>query len=91
MDANSVRFSGEGGEIKWAYHTAASLSSWSIRTDSNGHVILTAKVVSADTFKASQAPLTFHVPRPSGQAWSWPISSLQISDTHATATLGSQE
>lgn len=89
MNTNSVRFSGDGGEIKWAYHTAASLGSWSIDTDSHGRITLTAKVVSADTFKASQAPLTFQVPRPSGQVWSWPITSLQISETAVTATLGS--
>ncbi len=89
MNTNSVRFSGDGGEIKWAYHTAAALGSWSISTDSLGRVTLTAKVVSHDNFKASQQPLTFQVPRPSGQAWSWPIETLQINDTSVTATLGS--
>ncbi len=77
----------DGGEIRWAYHVAASVRSWTI-TSGNGERILTGVVEAVDAFRVAQAPLRFTVPF---KRWAWPIESLQIADGRFTARLGPQE
>lgn len=87
---NNISIRGAAGEVRWSYHRAASLGAWTL-TPGSAASTLTASVVSLDTFKVSQQPLTFVVPRPTGRVWRWPVLSLQISGTEMTATLGPQE
>jgi hypothetical protein len=86
---NKFVMRGAEGAVMWSYHAAASLKDWTVTADSAGHR-LTAQVVSHDAFRVSQQPLTFVVPRPTGQ-WTWPITSLQIAGTALIATVGPPE
>jgi hypothetical protein len=87
---NTFTARGVAGDVRWSYHKAAALGSWTMTTGAEG-ITLTASVLSADAFKVSQRPLTFTVSRPNGVTWRWPIDTLQISGTEFTATLGPQE
>jgi hypothetical protein len=78
----SVTIRGPAGEVRWGYHSAASLGAWTV-VDNH----LTAQVVQADDFKVAQRPLTFIVHRPSGRTWSWNVGSLQIAGETLTAVL----
>lgn len=82
---NTFVIRGASAEIKWAWHRAALLESWEIKGNT-----ATAKVVSLDTFKASQQPLTFIAHRPHGKTWQWPIQSLQVAGSTVSLLL-SQE
>jgi hypothetical protein len=84
---NKLTITGQAGELRWGYRSAASLASWSIASDGNGGQSLTAQIVSKDAFAVTQAPLTFRVPRQSGTAWEWSVKTLQISGTTLTASL----
>jgi hypothetical protein len=86
---NRMVLRGSGGAVKWAYHVAATLDSWTMTAEPSG-TSLTAKVVSHDTFAASQRPLVLVIPRPTCQ-WKWVVESLQIVDGTLTAQLGQQE
>jgi len=90
MDGNRLTIKGAVGELRWGYSPAASLSSWAIATDSAGVMRLTATVIQQDAFRASQRPLTFVVPRPTG-AWTWTIHSLQIAGSTLVASINPQE
>jgi hypothetical protein len=89
MSSNRVTVGGLSGEVRWSYHTAASVGKWTVTADASGHT-LTAVVVSHDAFKVSQRPLTFVVDRGRGQ-WIWSINTLQIAGDTLTATLAPQE
>jgi hypothetical protein len=82
---HQVTMRGPEGAVKWGYHTAASLGSWSVTGQT-----LTAKVVSVDTCAVTQQPLTFVVPRPRG-AWRWTVTALHIADGTLTASVSPQE
>jgi hypothetical protein len=86
---NRMVLRGTGGAVKWAYHTAASLDTWTMTAEPSGTTI-TAKVVTHDTFAASQRPLVLVIPRSTCQ-WKWPVDSLQIDGNTLTAVLGQQE
>lgn len=88
-EKNTTTMRGHGGEVRWGYHIASTLKSWTLAAEPAGGT-LTAEVVSHDAYRVSQQPLTFVVPRPHGQ-WSWPVQSLQITGTSLRATLGPQE
>lgn len=87
---HSFVIKGPAAQVKWVYHEAASLSSWSVVPDAEGGGTLTATVIQMDTLRAAQQPLTFVVQRP-GSTWRWPIRTLQIAGASLTATLGPQE
>jgi hypothetical protein len=87
---NHIHVRGTGAEVRWGYHRAATLGSWTMQSGPTGATV-TAQVASVDAFKVSQRPLTFTVPRPKGLTWSWPILTLQISGSECTASLGPQE
>lgn len=78
---NTVEIKGASAVLKWGYHQAAALESWSI----SGYVV-TATVVERDAFRVTQAPLTFEVPRPNGN-WTWSVQSLQITGDTLTARI----
>jgi hypothetical protein len=84
---NTVSITGAAAEVRWAYHHVATLASWSVTADAAGGGSLTATVVDLDTFRSTQQPLTFVVPRPTGQPWRWRIESLQIVGQTVTARL----
>ena len=84
----ALTVAGVEGELRWSYHRAAVLGAWSIVRDPAGRV-LTAIVVSQDTYRVSQRPLVFVAPHGT-HAWTWPIETLQLSDGTLTARLGPQ-
>ena len=89
---NKATLRGPSAEVRWAYHRAADLGPWTMTLlDTHGNVSMTAAVISSDAFRVSQQPLTLVVPRPNGNAWRWPIQSLQIAGSTLTASLGPQE
>jgi hypothetical protein len=87
---NTVVIKGAAAQVKWAYHDAASLSSWTVVPDASGGGTLTATVIQMDALRVAQQPLTFVVQRP-GSSWKWTIRELQIAGTSLTATLVPQE
>ncbi len=76
---------GYAGTLKWGSREAASLGPWSISAVPGGGQSLTAKVLSSDTYRVTQAPLTFV--HPNGR-WTWPVLTLQISGSTLSASLG---
>lgn len=80
---------GPQAELRWGYHPAATLGPWTLQVDSTGGTV-TASIVTVDTFRVSQQPVTFQVTRP-GATWRWPVVSLQIAAQTVTAVLGPPE
>jgi hypothetical protein len=76
-----MRLRGPSGNIKWAWHRAASLGPWTIEND-----LLTASVSDQDELGLSQQPLVFEHTL-GGQPMRWPIQSLQVSSGTLTAVL----
>ena len=62
---NTMTMSGAHARIVWGYHTAASVSAWSISASG----ALTATVSSVDTFKLGQHGLSLRVDRQHGHVW----------------------
>jgi hypothetical protein len=87
---NTLTFGGAEGELRWGYHHAASLGTWTLKAGQEG-LVLTAKVVSHDTFRTSQPSLTFRVPRPKTAPWVWPVESLRIEGGTLHAVLTPQK
>lgn len=79
---NTIVVRGVAGEIRWAYHKAATLGAWTIESGR-----LTATVDSADAFKMTQQPLTFSVQRGNGIVWSWSVKDTQMNGSSLTATV----
>lgn len=89
---NAIVFKGPAATLKWAYHEAASLGSWTIVSDQSGGGTLTATVIQMDALRVAQQPLTFVVQRPGAQTWRWLVQvPLQITGTSLTATLRPEE
>lgn len=86
---NAFTFTGPSAELRWGYHTAAQVKDWSIE-QAPGGLTVTGQIISSDTFRISQRPMVFTVPR-LPQAWRWPILSLQIAGGALHATLGPAE
>lgn len=82
---NKASLRGPSALIKWGYLDAALLGPWSLEFDSTGGT-LKATAQSTDTFRVSQLPLTFVVPREI--PWVWPVESLQIDGFSVTARVG---
>jgi hypothetical protein len=74
----SITIRGATAEIRWGYHVAATLGSWTL-TD---HVV-EASIVTLDTFRVSQSPLTWVV-----GSIRRPLEGLQIAGGTLTARLG---
>lgn len=72
---------GKAAELRWGYQLAATLGSWTLKDGT-----LTATVLSSDTFRVSQSPLTFVV-----GSIRRPIEGLQIAGWTLTASIGPQE
>lgn len=87
---NKVTFSGVDGLFRWAYHTAARVGTWELSADGTGG-ILTGTVLTSDSVKCAQQPLTFVVPRQNGRRWVWPVESLSIAGGSFSARVGPQE
>jgi len=82
---NELTMSGATATVKWGYRDAAVVGSWSIRGHAQGGGSLTAKIISSDAFRVTQAPLTFV--HPNGK-WTWPVLTMQITDHTLNAELG---
>ena len=87
---NKTTFSGKEGVIKWAYHTAARVSSWELAADATGGT-LTGSLSESDSIKCAQQPLTFVVPRQNGRRWVWPVTELHIAGDSFSARVSPQE
>ncbi len=73
-------------QIYWGYQLAGTVRGWTAVRSQTDHGTVTATIVSVDTFRVSQRPLTFVVPHKHG-TWRWPIATLQIADYTLTARL----
>jgi hypothetical protein len=82
---NHITLRGAAGEVRWAYHLAASLGAWTLESGR-----LSAEITAQDSFRISQAPLAFVVARANG-AWRWPIRSMDIVGSTLTATLDMED
>lgn len=80
---NHVVLRGTSAEVRWAYHQAAVLGPWTLEAGA-----LSAEIVSADSTRLSQQPLTFLVRRSNGAIWKWPIVTLTVEGAMLLATLG---
>lgn len=58
LSANVVAVRGQSATVKWGYHRACELASWSFAGSGIAGGTVTATVVSRDAFKLSQDPLT---------------------------------
>lgn len=90
MHQSGLRITGPDAEIRWSYHTAARLASYTF-TGEGMTATVTATVVSGDAFKLSQPDLTFRILRPSGPPWSYAVQSLHIAGSTVTLTVSLQE
>jgi hypothetical protein len=87
------RLRGRGASIVWSYHTAATLTSWSVVKDSTtGRWALTAMIDRATPFYLRQVPLLFTAPRLGG-FWCWPLLEPPrvLDERRLLATLGPPE
>lgn len=78
---------GEAASLVWAYHTAATLTSWRVTKTPDKQWTLTATVARVDPFQARQRPLLFTAPHEKGR-WAWEVQELHLGDGTLTATLG---
>ena len=83
---NHIALKGVDGEIRWSYHRAATLGTWTLDAGR-----LTAKVTTSNAFQLSQQPLTFTVRRSNGAVWSWPICEIHIDGSSLSAVLVPEE
>lgn len=99
MFIGRLRLRGTTGAVLWGYREAASLKSWHIvhhapdRTH-DARWTLTAVFARVDKFQLRQRPLLFSAAKEGMKGyWCWPLdtASIQIGDTHMTATLGPPE
>jgi hypothetical protein len=81
----ALTMTGSSAVLKWGYREAAVLGAWSMTGHTAGGGSLTATVISSDTFRVTQTPLTFV--HPNGK-WTYPVLDLQITDHTLTALLG---
>lgn len=86
----SVVIRGAAAEVRWGYHTAATVTNWELSVDAAGADV-TATVTSAHALRTSQPSLTFCVTRQKAPDLVWPVSSLHIADGRLSARLGPQE
>ncbi len=76
---------GKSGELKQAWHTAATLGPWTLSGDKSTYT-LTAQIATADTYRVAQRPLVFEHPL-AGKPMQWKVSELQLADGTLTASL----
>lgn len=87
---HNLTWTGAEAQVRWGYHSAATLRDWTVSRDEHGSLKLYASVVRADAFRLSQRPLVFVVNHPKG-SWRWPITELQNEGASVRATLGPKE
>jgi hypothetical protein len=80
---------GATGEIRWAYLPAAVFGPWRLDTFPGGGS-LEAQLVTQDTYRMGQAPLTalLHVGR---QTLRYPVESVSVNGAQISVTLGAQQ
>lgn len=71
---NQITMRGSAATVRWGYHRAADLGSWSLDTGR-----LSAAVKSHDAVKMAQQPLLFVVSRPNGTQWTWRLDEAHVS------------
>ena len=82
---NHITMRGSAASVRWGYHHAADLGSWSIDAGR-----LSAQVKSHDAVKLAQHPLTFVVSRPSGAKWVWRLDDASHADGVLTGRIVSE-
>lgn len=87
---NTFVFRGEAAELRWGYHSAATLKDWTLTPQDASRFTVTAQVVSSDAYRVSQRPIVFMVHRQASD-WKWAVESLQITGSSFSATLGPSE
>ncbi|MES2360155.1 MAG: hypothetical protein V4529_17570 [Gemmatimonadota bacterium] len=87
---NHVSFSGPAAVVRWGYHRAAELGTWTMESAGDGYK-LTAQLQTVDAYQIDQMPLTFVVPRGDRPDWKWPITSSTVNGSTFTADLGPSE
>jgi len=87
MSENRITIRGVTGTLYWGYFLAGTVGSWTVvRGGPTDPGTLTATVITVDTFRASQHPITFVVQHKHG-VWRWALDTLQIADGMLTARL----
>lgn len=82
-----VQLRGEAAQIRWSYHVAAALRSYTVQADKATKTWrLRATVETCDAFKLAQAPLELVAPYQGG-VWRWAIVAHHIVNGTVTATL----
>jgi len=76
---------GPSAELRYGYHCAARLGSWTLTKDDAGF-LLTAPVLSS-TLWVSQRPLRLIT----SNGWRWPVESLETLGASCVARLGPKE
>ena len=87
---NRAVIRGPEAQIRWGYHTAASLGPWTLTAEGATSTV-TAKVVTHDACAVSQQPLTFVVTRPKGHRWRWPVLEMLQNGDQITLSVGPPE
>ena len=87
---HNLTWTGTAAQLRWGYHSAATLRDWTVSKDEHGSLRLSASVVRANTFQLSQRPLVFVVSHPKG-FWRWPVTELQNEGASVSGTLGPKE
>ena len=78
---------GPSGAVKWHWHQAASLGPWTLQGVGDSYV-LTASIVSSDTYRVSQHPLVFeHVLNGRPMRWGILPDTLQVAGETLSASL----
>jgi hypothetical protein len=75
--------------VKWSYHLAASLGTFSITRGAppEKRLVLSARIVAMNTYRLAQAPLVFELDMPSGPPCRWAIRSVRVDGGQLTAEL----
>lgn len=81
------RVTGEEGQLKWGYRTAATVRAWTLSKGDDNVWSVTGTLSDIDDFAISQPSLKFVTPN----GWRFPITELQVSDAACTARLGPLE
>ncbi len=77
-----MRLRGATGELRWSYLTAVVFGPWSIEGST-----LTGTIVSVDTFRSAQAPLTAVVTI-GKQRLAYPVEDVTLTGSTISAHLG---
>ncbi len=82
-----ITISGPEGVLRWGWHQAARLRSWTMTRNEAGQWTVTGTLAEVNDYAVSQRPLTFVTPK----GLVWQITELQLRGASCVAVLGPQE